>query len=75
MLDKVSARRLAISEALLACDAIDSLFIAYTQNGNHPGNEPQIRAAIKGLFQQLENPSAYDGFKFAQGMRALNSLL
>lgn len=54
--------------------ALDSLFIASTQNG-HLGNEQQIRAAIKGLFQQLEDPSAYNGFKFAQGMKTLSSLL
>ncbi|HYL75506.1 MAG TPA: multiheme c-type cytochrome [Bryobacteraceae bacterium] len=55
--------------------ALDSLFIAYVQNGNHPGNEQQIRSAIKGLFQQLENPSSYDGLKFAQAMRSLSSLV
>lgn len=54
--------------------ALDSLFIASTQNG-HLGNEQQIRSTIKGLFQQLENPSAYNGFEFAKGMRTLNSLL
>jgi hypothetical protein len=54
--------------------AIDSLFIAYTKNGRM-SNEQQIRESIKGLFQQLENPSAYDGIKFAQAMRTLSSLL
>ena len=54
--------------------ALDSLFIAYTKNGRM-NNEQQIRNTIKGLFQQLEDPSAYNGFKFAQGMRTLNGLL
>ena len=54
--------------------ALDSLFIAYTKNGRM-GNEQQIRNTIKGLFQQLEDPSAYNGFKFAQEMKTLSSLL
>jgi len=53
--------------------ALDSLFIAYARNG-HPANDAQIRAAIHGLFQQLEDPSAYNGFKFAQAMKSLNAL-
>ena len=54
--------------------ALDSLFIACTQNGSL-ANDQQIRAAIHGLFQQLEDPSAYNGFKFAREMKSLNSLL
>jgi hypothetical protein len=54
--------------------ALDSLFIAYASNGSL-ANDQQIRAAIRGLFQQLEDPSAYDGFTFARQMRNLNSLL
>jgi outer membrane murein-binding lipoprotein Lpp len=53
--------------------ALDSLFIAYTKN-DHLTNDAQIRAAIHGLFQQIEDPSAYNGFKFAQAMRSLNAL-
>jgi Cytochrome c554 and c-prime len=52
---------------------LDSLFIAYTKN-DRLANDAQIRAAIHGLFQQLEDPSAYNGFKFAQSMKSLNSL-
>jgi cytochrome c554/c'-like protein len=54
--------------------ALDSLFIAYTQNGKL-GNDQQIRAAINGLFQQLEDPSAFNSFKFARDLKSLNSLL
>jgi hypothetical protein len=54
--------------------ALDSLFIGYSKNG-HLANEPQIKAAIHGLFQQLEDPSAYNGFQFAKSMRELSSLL
>ncbi len=54
--------------------ALDSLFIAYTKNGTLT-NDQQIRAAIHGLFQQLEDPSAYNGFRFAREMKNLNSLL
>jgi hypothetical protein len=54
--------------------ALDSLFIAYSKNG-HLGNEQQVRSTIKGLFQLLENPSAYDGFKFAREMKSLSGLL
>ncbi len=44
--------------------ALDSLFVAYTKNGPI-GNDQQIRAAINGLFKQLDDPSAYNGFQFA----------
>ena len=54
--------------------ALDSLFIAYTKNGTL-ANDQQIRATIHGLFQQLEDPSAYNGFTFAREMKNLNSLL
>jgi len=53
--------------------ALDSLFIAYSKN-NATGNDAQIKAGIHGLFQQLDDPSAYNGFKFAQAMKSLNGL-
>ena len=43
--------------------AIDSLFIAYTANTKLP-NEAELRAAIKTLFSQLQNPSAYNAVQF-----------
>ena len=54
--------------------ALDSLFIAYTKNGKL-GNDAQIRAGINGLFQQLDDPSLFNGFKFAAAMKNLSSLL
>jgi hypothetical protein len=54
--------------------ALDSLFIAYTKNGKL-ANDTQIRAAINGMFRQLDNPSDYDGFKFAAAMKSLNALI
>ena len=54
--------------------ALDSLFIAYTKNARLP-NDQQMRAGIHGMFQQLEDPSAYNGFKFAREMKNLHSLL
>jgi hypothetical protein len=54
--------------------ALDSLFIAYTKS-EKLGNEAQIRARINGLFQQLEDPSLFNGFKFAAALKDLSSLL
>lgn len=54
--------------------ALDSLFVAYTQTAKL-GNDQQVRAAINGLFQQLEDPSLYNGFRFALDLKNLNSLL
>jgi len=54
--------------------ALDSLFIAYTKNGKL-ANDAQIRAAINGLFRQLDDPSTYNGFKFAAAMKSLSSLI
>jgi len=54
--------------------ALDSLYIAYTKNAK-PGNDAEVRAAINGLFQQLENPSAYNADQFAAALRRLRPLL
>jgi hypothetical protein len=54
--------------------ALDSLFIAYSKNGKL-ANDTQIRAAINGLFRQVDNPSDFDGFKFAAAMKSLNGLI
>jgi hypothetical protein len=34
-----------------------------------------LRVAIKGLFQELQNPSAYDPARFAAQMKQVNALL
>jgi len=57
-----------------AAMAIDSLFIAYSRN-EKPADAAGVRTAINGLFQQLENPSAYNPADFANQMRKVNSLL
>jgi len=57
-----------------AAMALDSLFIAYSRT-EKTSNAADVRAAINGLFQQLENPSAYKPADFASQMRKVNSLL
>ena len=54
--------------------ALDSLFVAYTKNGQLAA-EPQIRAGINALFRQLDDPSAYNSFQFARELKNLNTLL
>ena len=54
--------------------ALDSLFIAYTKNGKI-ANDAQIRAGINGLFRLLDDPSMYNGFKFAVAMKSLSALM
>ena len=54
--------------------ALDSLYIAYSRNAKS-ANAEEVRAAINGLFQQLENPSNYNPARFAAQMRKVGSLL
>jgi hypothetical protein len=60
--------------AAQAAMAVQSLFLAYDQNEKLQ-NSVQLRAAIKGLFQELQNPSAYDPARFADQMKQVNALL
>jgi len=57
-----------------AAMALDSLFIAYSKNA-HPANAEEMRAAINGLFQQLENPSSYNADQFAAALMKIRGLL
>ena len=57
-----------------AAMALDSLFIAYAKTEKVP-NAAEIRAAINGLFQQLENPSNYNPADFSRQMRKVGLLL
>src|SRR5216683_43842 len=57
-----------------AAMAIDSLFIAHART-EKPANAADVRAAINGLFQQLENPSNYNPADFSRQMRKVGSLL
>jgi hypothetical protein len=53
---------------------LQSLYIAYAAAAR-PANDAQVRAALKVLFQQVDNPSAYNAPKFAEAMRALVQVL
>jgi hypothetical protein len=57
-----------------AAMALDSLYIAYSHDAK-PANATEVRSAINGLFQQLENPSAYDADQFASSLRQIRTLL
>ena len=54
--------------------ALDSLYIAYSKQAN-PSNASDVRSAINGLFQQLDNPSAYNADQFASALRRIHDLL
>jgi hypothetical protein len=60
--------------AAQAAMAIQSLFVAYERNQKLQ-NATEIRAAISALFQDLQDPSAYDPARFAGKMRQVNALL
>jgi Cytochrome c554 and c-prime len=60
--------------AAQAAMAIQSLFVAYERN-EKPSHSSEIRAAITALFQELQNPSAYDPAHFAGRLRQVNVLL
>ncbi len=57
-----------------AAMALDSLYIAYSKDAK-PGNAAEVRTAINGLFQQLENPSAYNADQFAAALRRIRAML
>jgi cell fate (sporulation/competence/biofilm development) regulator YlbF (YheA/YmcA/DUF963 family) len=60
--------------AAQAAMALQSLFVAYDRNEKvHDSSE--VRAAISALFQELQNPSAYDPARFAARMHQVNALL
>jgi hypothetical protein len=54
--------------------ALDSLYIAYSKQGDPP-NAIEVRTAINGLFQQLENPSSYNADQFASSLKRIRDLL
>jgi hypothetical protein len=57
-----------------AAMALDSLYIAYSRDAK-PANAAEVRSAINGLFQQLENPSAYNADQFASALRRIHAML
>ena len=70
--DEISAEGERSAEQ--AAMALDSLFIAYSRT-EKPANAADVRAAINGLFQQLENPSNYNPADFARQMHKVGSQL
>jgi hypothetical protein len=54
--------------------ALDSLYIAYSKD-TKLADVAEVRAAINALFQQLENPSAYNADQFASALRRIRPLL
>ncbi|HYA78722.1 MAG TPA: multiheme c-type cytochrome, partial [Candidatus Bathyarchaeia archaeon] len=78
MLQRITddAENIAISDeraAEQAAMALDSLYIAYGKD-TKPSKDAEIRASINALFQQLENPSAYNADQFASALRRLRPL-
>jgi Cytochrome c554 and c-prime len=72
-----NAGELAIADeraAEQAAMAMDSLYIAYSKDAK-PTDAAEVRAAINGLFQQLENPSAYNADQFASALRRVRPML
>jgi len=57
-----------------AAFALDSIWLAYQKN-EKVGNEQELRAAINRLFDQLQNPSAYNAPAFAAQMQKVKALL
>ena len=57
-----------------AAMALDSFYIAYSKEAK-PANAGEVRAAINGLFQQLEIPSSYNADQFASTLRRIHELL
>jgi hypothetical protein len=60
--------------AAQAAMAIQSLFVAYDRN-EKTQNAQEVRAAISGLFDQLQVPSSYDPTRFSRQMHEVNALL
>ncbi len=52
--------------------SVDSLYIATAKDG---GTRPETRSAIDRLFQQVKNPSAYNGPMFAAQMKQVAATL
>jgi Cytochrome c554 and c-prime len=60
--------------AAQAAMALQSLFVAYDRN-EKVQNAQEVRAAINGLFDQLQVPSNYDPRRFSIQMHQVNALL
>jgi hypothetical protein len=60
--------------AAQAAMAMQSLYVAYDRNQKFQ-DSAQLRAAIAGLFEQLQVPSSYDATRFSRQMKNVNALL
>ena len=54
--------------------AMRVLYTAYAAQGK-PAGDARIQEGIDGLFKNLENPSAYNAFKFGELLKALGGML
>jgi Cytochrome c554 and c-prime len=70
--DEISAA--GEQSAAQAAMVLQSLFVACDRN-EKLSNSTEVRAAITGLFDQLQNLSAYDPARFAAEMRRVNGLV
>jgi hypothetical protein len=55
--------------------ALDSLSLAYAKNDPNAANQADLRAAIKDLYIQFDNPSAYNAPQFAMQLRKVAKLV
>jgi hypothetical protein len=55
--------------------ALDSLSLAYVKNDPDAANQAELRAAIKDLYIQFDNPSAYNAPQFAMQLRKVAKLV
>jgi hypothetical protein len=79
MLQRISddAENIALADeraAEQAAMALDSLYIAYSRDAK-PAKAAEVRLAINGLFQELENPSGYNADQFASSLRRIRLML
>ena len=60
-----------------AAMSLDSLFAVYKQHSTNldAAEIAEIKVAIGGLFQQLDDPSAYSAPRFAAQMQKVSALL
>ncbi len=57
-----------------AAMALQVLYTAYAAQGK-PAGDARIQEAIAGLYKNLDNPSAYDAFTFADRLKSLGGML
>ena len=58
-----------------AAMSLDSLAVALKQNSGSTSDNSQLRQSIQQLFQELDNPSAYNAPRFAAQMHKVSAVL